>query len=148
MSACRNPNSGFKRENDNGKDDPPKGKVQRATRTALRHLYGLKEAFGRHRGRASIGRGVGSKFNAHNGWIRGKNVAIVRKRMIVQTWRGADWKKADLDSILILTFAKAPGGARLTLVHANVPDRKSPSINKGWHTHYWNRWKAYLKRTS
>jgi activator of HSP90 ATPase len=98
--------------------------------------------------RASIGRGVGSKFNAHNGWIRGKNVAIVRKRMIVQTWRGADWKKADLDSILILTFAKAPGGARLTLVHANVPDRKSPSINKGWHTHYWNRWKAYLKRTS
>ncbi len=97
--------------------------------------------------RASISRKVGSKFNAHNGWIRGKNLAIVRKRMIVQSWRGADWKKADLDSILILTFAKAPGGARLTLVHANVPDRNYPSINKGWHTHYWNRWKAYLKRT-
>ncbi len=97
--------------------------------------------------RASIARKVGRTFTAHNGWIRGKNLAILPKRMIVQSWRGANWKKADLDSILILTFTKAPGGARLTLVHANVPDQWSARINTGWHTHYWRRWRAYLRRT-
>lgn len=96
--------------------------------------------------RASISRKVGARFTAHGGWIRGKNLAIVPKRMIVQSWRGLDWKKADLDSILILTFSKARGGGRITLVHANVPDKWHARLKQGWHTHYWNRWRAYLKR--
>ena len=96
--------------------------------------------------RASLSRKVGAKFQAHDGYIRGKNLAIVPKRMIVQSWRGANWKKTDQDSVLILTFSRGPGGARITLVHANVTDHLYTMLNKGWNTHYWKRWKAYLKR--
>lgn len=66
--------------------------------------------------------------------------------MIVQSWRGSDWKKTDLDSVLILTFSKASGGARIDLVHANVPDRHYAGIRKGWTKYYWNPWRAYLRR--
>lgn len=95
--------------------------------------------------RASVSRKVGGKFNAFGGVLRGKMLVIAPKRMIVQTWRGSDWKKTDPDSILILTFSKASGGGRISLVHANVPDRHYVGINKGWNKYYWKPWKAYLK---
>ena len=95
---------------------------------------------------AVISRKVGTKFAAHDGWISGKNIAIVPGRMIVQSWRGADWKKRDVDSILILTFSRVRDGGQITVVHANVPDQWHVRLSKGWNTHYWNRWRAYLKR--
>lgn len=52
-------------------------------------------------------------------------------RPIVQSWRASDWKKTDLDSILILMFSRAPRGARIALVHANVPDKWHAMIQKG-----------------
>jgi len=96
--------------------------------------------------RASISRRVGGRFTAHDGWIRGKNLVVVPKRLIVQSWRGADWKKTELDSILILTFSGARGRARLTMVHANVPERSYAGISRGWNTYYWKPWRAHLRR--
>ncbi|MFQ5941874.1 MAG: SRPBCC domain-containing protein [Nitrososphaerales archaeon] len=96
-------------------------------------------------GKVSISRKVGARFSAHNGYIKGKNLAIVPKRMIVQSWRGYDWKKRDMDSTLILTFSKAAGGARINLVHANVPDKWYTLIKKGWYQYYWKPWRAYLR---
>jgi activator of HSP90 ATPase len=96
--------------------------------------------------RASISRQVGARFRIFGGALQGKNLAIVPKRMIVQTWRGSDWKKTEADSILILVFAKAPGGGRISLVHANVPDRHYAGINRGWKKYYWKPWRAYLRQ--
>ena len=95
---------------------------------------------------ATIRRKVGGKFRIFGGALQGKNLAIVPKRMIVQTWRGSDWKKAEADSILILSFSKAPGGGRVNLVHANVPDRHYARINRGWTKYYWKPWRVYLRR--
>ncbi|PWU23031.1 MAG: hypothetical protein C5B48_09335 [Candidatus Rokuibacteriota bacterium] len=95
--------------------------------------------------KASISRRVGGKFMAHAGHIRGRNLAIVRDRLIVQTWRGSNWKKDELDSILVLRFSKAGAGGHLSMVHVNVPDAHAKSINSGWHQYYWKPWKAYLK---
>ena len=81
--------------------------------------------------------------------IKGKFLVLVPGRMIVQTWRGSNWKTSDLDSVLLLTFQPARGGCRLAMVHANVPDAHAKSIGSrtgGWHGHYWRPWKAYLKR--
>jgi len=97
--------------------------------------------------KAVISPTVGGKFSAFNGALRGRNLAIVPKRMIVQAWRGAYWKKTDLDSILILTFSKARRAGRITLVHANVPNRFHARIKKGWTTYYWNPWKAYFRKS-
>jgi hypothetical protein len=68
--------------------------------------------------------------------------------MIVQAWRGSHWQRTDLDSILILTFSKDAGGARISLVHANIPDHDYAGIQKGWPKHYWKPWRVYLKHVS
>jgi len=95
--------------------------------------------------KASISHRAGGTFMAHAGHIRGRNLAIVRDRLIVQTWRGSNWKEDDLDSILVLRFSKAGTGGRVSMVHVNVPDAHAKSINRGWHQYYWKPWKAYLK---
>ncbi|MBI4588979.1 MAG: SRPBCC domain-containing protein [Candidatus Rokubacteria bacterium] len=94
---------------------------------------------------ASISRKVGGRFRIFGGALQGKNLAIIPKRMIVQTWRGSDWKKSEGDSILILTFTKARGGGRINLVHV-LPDRHYAGCNKGWKKYYWKPWRAYLGR--
>lgn len=98
-------------------------------------------------GKATIDPKVGGRM-AMAPYIHGKFLLLVPGRMIVQTWRGADWKTADLESVLLLTFRRAGKGCQLRLVHANVPDHKVKSIGSptdGWYKHYWNPWKAYLK---
>src|SRR6266705_431019 len=65
---------------------------------------------------AKISRKVGGKWSAHGGMISGKNLVLVPKRMIAQTWRSKEWKAADLDSILVVRFEKsASGGASVSL---------------------------------
>jgi activator of HSP90 ATPase len=95
---------------------------------------------------ASVQRKVGGRFTAFDGMLQGKILTLVPGRMIVQSWRGADWKKTELDSVLTLTFEKARGGAKLGLVHANIPDRRAASIQRGWHNYYWRPWRAYLRK--
>ncbi len=97
-------------------------------------------------GKVSIGRRAGGAFSAFNGMIGGRNLAVLPKRMIVQAWRSGGWKPTDPDSILILTFSKAPGGGRVDMVHANLPDSGYRSVKAGWNTHYWTPWKAYLRK--
>src|SRR5881296_3744701 len=38
--------------------------------------------------------------------ITGKFLSLVPGKLIVQTWRGSDWKRSDLDSVLILSFSR------------------------------------------
>ena len=130
----------------------PRTIQQRVTfRASPEALYGLYMSSRKHSaatgGPAVLSRKVGSRFTAWGGQLRGKTIALVPGRMIVQTWRGSDWKKHDADSILILTFEKAAGGARVCLVHANVPDAHAAGITRGWHTYYWTPWRAYLRRS-
>jgi uncharacterized protein YndB with AHSA1/START domain len=94
---------------------------------------------------ATVSRKPGSPFAAFDGMLRGRMLAVVPKRLIVQTWRGSDWRKSEADSILILAFGKAGRGGQITLVHANVPERHVAGISKGWRTYYWTRWREYLK---
>jgi len=95
---------------------------------------------------AAIDRRAGGRFSAYGGMLRGRILALVPGRLIVQTWRGDDWRKGELESILILTFSRTSGGARLELVHANIPERRVAGIRRGWHTYYWRPWRTYLRR--
>jgi activator of HSP90 ATPase len=96
--------------------------------------------------RAIMSRTVGGKFMAYEGHLRGRNLAIVPKRLIVQSWRGSDWTKRDLDSILVLVFSRVRGGGRISMSHVNVPDAHASSIDRGWVEYYWRPWRAYLRR--
>lgn len=95
---------------------------------------------------ASVSAQAGAKFTAFDGMLEGRNLLVVPGRMIVQAWRASHWKKSDLDSILTLTFSKAPGGARIDLVHVGVPAHDHRGVTQGWPKYYWKPWRAYLKR--
>lgn len=115
-------------------------------------LYGMYHNSKTHaaitRHKVVISRKVGGKFSAFNGMLVGRNLMTTPHHMIVQAWRAKDWKKSDPDSILILTFQKAPGGAEIHLVHVNVPTHDYKGVTEGWNNYYWKPWKAYLKRTA
>lgn len=96
-------------------------------------------------GKATVSRKVGGSFKAWGGYHGGKNLVLVRGRMIVQSWRAISFKKGDLDSVLILTFEKKGNGTLLTMVHAMVPDHEAAGCTKGWPEYYWRPMKKYLK---
>jgi activator of HSP90 ATPase len=93
---------------------------------------------------ASMSRRVGGTFSVFDGSIRGKNLMIVPKRIVVQSWRAETWKRSDPDSILILLFSKATGGGQIELIHLNVPSHTHQIIKEGWPKHYWKPWKTQL----
>jgi len=86
---------------------------------------------------------VGGEFSAFGG-LTGRNLLIESPRIIVQTWRANVFHADDPDSVLVLTFATTADGARLVLVHVNVPDHAVQTIEQGWHQHYWSRWTEYF----
>jgi hypothetical protein len=98
-------------------------------------------------GKAKLSRKVGAAFTAWNKMLRGRNLMIVPNRMIVQSWRSINFRPADPDSILILEFSTAPGGAQVEIVHVNVPVQDYKGVAKGWTHYYWKPWKKYLAAT-
>jgi activator of HSP90 ATPase len=99
-------------------------------------------------GNATLSRKVGGAFTAWNKMLRGRNLAIVPNKLIVQTWRSVNFKPGDADSILILEFSNAPGGGQVDLVHVNVPKQDHKGVTRGWPNYYWKPWKKYLAANS
>lgn len=99
-------------------------------------------------GKANMSRKPGGAFTAWNEMLRGRNLMIVPNRMVVQSWRSINFKPGDPDSILILQFSKAPGGAQVDMVHVNVPVQDHKGVTKGWPLYYWKPWKRYLAAKS
>jgi len=93
---------------------------------------------------AKISDKEGAKFSAHDGYCFGKNLQLVKNKLIVQSWRASDWSKEDIDSTFILSFEQKGKDAVLTMVHANVPDNQAANFKSGWDDFYWKPWKAYL----
>lgn len=91
---------------------------------------------------------AGSPFSAFNGILTGTVLHVEPKRLIVQTWRSANWPKDALDSILVLTFWPEPEGGRIELGHINVPESDFAGVSQGWEKYYWTPWRAYLERTN
>ncbi|MFI5152202.1 MAG: SRPBCC domain-containing protein [Chitinophagales bacterium] len=93
---------------------------------------------------AKISAKKGGKFTAHNGWIFGENLQLVKDRLIVQAWRAQGWNESDTDSIFMIYLEPKGKDTMLHAVHSNIPDKEFDGINKGWHLHYWGPWKKYL----
>lgn len=95
-------------------------------------------------GKASIQEKVGTRFKIYDGYITGTNLQLVKDKLIVQSWRGSNWQKQDLDSTFILRFEQKGKDGIVHMVHANLPDEHALSIKKGWDTYYWIPWKNYF----
>ncbi len=86
----------------------------------------------------------GSEFRAFDGMLSGRIVAVIPKRLIVQTWRAYHWKKEDADSILVLVFSGDPGYGQIDLVHVDVADHDFQGVTEGWEKYYWAPWRRFL----
>jgi activator of HSP90 ATPase len=95
-------------------------------------------------GTAKISDKAGSSYSAWDDYITGKNLQLVKGKMIVQSWRSSEFKSSDLDSIFILQFEKKGNDALVHMVHANVPDHQYAQVKGGWNDFYWKPWKKYL----
>lgn len=116
-----------------------------ATTSDLYELYMNAKKHSAATGTATkISEKEGAKYSAGDDYITGKNLVLLKNKMIVQTWKAADWDQQEQDSIFILTFEQRGKDAVLNMVHANLPDKHAESIKKGWTIYYWNPWKAYL----
>jgi hypothetical protein len=76
--------------------------------------------------------------------LKGKNLQLIKNKLIAQTWRGAGWDKNYVDSTFIICLKQKGNDVVLYATHANVPDTEYDGIDKGWHVHYWEPWKKYL----
>src|SRR5215212_2926304 len=86
-------------------------------------------------GPVTIDEKEGSAFSAHQGYITGKNLQLVKGKLIVQAWRAQSWDAADVDSTFILYLEQKGSDTKLTMTHANIPDEHAASVEKGWFDH-------------
>jgi activator of HSP90 ATPase len=65
--------------------------------TSSKELYDLYMNEKKHSevigGSAKITTKIGANFSAYDNYITGKNLHLLKDTIIVQTWRGSDWKK-------------------------------------------------------
>jgi len=87
---------------------------------------------------------AGAEFKAFNGMISGTILYLEPKCLIVQAWRSERWPATSLDSTLVLSFWPDDEGARIELVHVNVPDEDFAGVSGGWEKYYWTPWRNYL----
>jgi len=93
---------------------------------------------------AKISAKPGSSYTTHGGYISGKNLQLVKDKLIVQSWRAQSWDKTDPDSTFVIVLEPKGKNTVLYAIHSNVPEKHAESVNKGWHQHYWEPWKKYL----
>jgi len=96
-------------------------------------------------GKVTIAAKAGAPFSAFDGVLTGVILHVEPKRLIVQTWRSKNWPGGAIDGVLILTFLPEPEGARVELVHVNVPEVDFAGVSHGWQEFYWNPWRTYLE---
>ena len=72
---------------------------------------------------------MGGGFRAFDGMLSGTILHVEPKRLIVQTWRSANWPSEAIDSVLTLSFWPDKDGARIELVHVNVPEEDFAGVS-------------------
>ena len=92
----------------------------------------------------TIDRQPGSPFSAFDGVLTGRMLHTEHGRLIVQTWRSANWTAEDRDSVLTLSFHDGADAGQIELVHVHVPESDFAGVSHGWETFYWQPWRRFL----
>ena len=93
---------------------------------------------------ASVEPEVGGAFQAWDGYIAGRTMALEPGRRIVQSWRTDEFSEADADSQIEVLLEPVPGGTRVTIHHTNVPDGQLGYEQGGWQESYFDPMKAHF----
>jgi activator of HSP90 ATPase len=94
--------------------------------------------------KATIGKKVGDKFSAWDGYITGTNKKLISGKLIVQDWRASDWPEG-VSSVATFKFTLAPKNkTKLEFTQIGVPIEQCKSIEQGWIDFYWKPLKEAL----
>jgi activator of HSP90 ATPase len=96
-------------------------------------------------GKASIGRRVGDRYTAWDGYIEGATLGLVPGKRIVQSWRTTEFGANDPDSTIVVDLEPTRIGTRLTLTHKGVPEGETSYEKSGWHDFYFAPMKTYFE---
>ena len=90
----------------------------------------------------------GSPFSAFDGALSGSMLQVVKPKLVVQSWRSANFIDSDPDSTLILFFHDDGNEGRIELIHLDVPAQDYDGVTQGWEKYYWKPWREYLESKS
>ena len=96
-------------------------------------------------GEAECSQQVGELFTAWDGYISGKNEALIENEKIVQSWRTSEFPAEAEDSNLTIILVEIEEGTELTLIHNNMPTGQT-QYKQGWIDHYFEPMKAYFNK--
>ena len=88
---------------------------------------------------------VGETFEAWDGYIQGKNIALEYPKRILQSWRTSEFEDADKDSILEIIFELEGTGTKVTIRHSELPAH-GMQYQQGWIDSYFDPMKDYFSK--
>lgn len=94
---------------------------------------------------ATIEKREGGAFSLFGGVITGRNVELLEAKRVVQAWHDTAWA-AGLYSIIRFELSPSGPGTHVTFEQAGFPESDRASLEAGWHSHYWDPMKAYLRK--
>ncbi len=87
---------------------------------------------------------VGGKFTAWDGYISGKTIELEPFHCILQAWRTTEFPEESPDSQLEIQIEDAEGGAKVTLIHTDIPDGQGEDYRQGWDEYYFQPMQRYF----
>lgn len=97
-------------------------------------------------GKAIIGKKVGDKITAWDGYIEGKNKKLVPGKLIIQEWRATDWPDGVYSEATFKFASLDKNKTKLEFTQTGVPEEQYKSIKQGWTDYYWDPLKKTLKK--
>ena len=94
---------------------------------------------------AKIGKNVGDRYTAWDGYISGKTLELAPGRRIAQSWRTTEFDSKDPDSTIVVDLEPTKNGTQLTLTHRGVPNGQTSYENGGWRDFYFAPMQAYFE---
>lgn len=94
--------------------------------------------------KAKVSDKVGASFEAWDGYISGTNLELIPNKMIVQSWRTAEFDESEEDSHLEIILLAVKGGTKITLIHSNLPAH-GEQYRQGWVDSYFEPMKEYFE---
>jgi activator of HSP90 ATPase len=86
---------------------------------------------------------VGEEFEAWDGYIQGKNLDLVPRKCIVQSWRTSEFSDDEPDSRIEITLEPIGEKTRLTLKHTGLPPHGG-QYEQGWVESYFEPMQEYF----
>ena len=93
---------------------------------------------------AQIDPGVGGKFTAWDGYIHGKTLETEPFQRILQAWRTTEFPEHSSDSRLEILIEEVDNGAKVALIHNDIPDGQGDDYRQGWEEYYFKPMQRYF----